>query len=218
MCRLPDHRKHFFVVSVNPFLLVNSLKVGPFSENIACGINGGLPQAVFEYIKNMGGVEAEEDYQYCVGAGRCKPCAPQGYDPDICQRYPISKCKEEDSCNAKLDPSKFVQGLKVSRWHKVAPNEKIIAEALEDEGPLVAAIDAIDLQFYVRGILQPDRCRPYRLNHAVLLSGYGAEGGVEYWKVLNSWGAKFGENGFFRLARGVGACGVQRYVMTVDLE
>lgn len=44
-------------------------------------------------------------------------------------------------------------------------------------------------------------------NHAVLVVGYGSEGGKDYWLVKNSWGKYFGEDGFFKIKRGTGHCG-----------
>ena len=43
---------------------------------------------------------------------------------------------------------------------------------------------------------------------AVAVVGYGTEGGTNYWTMKNSWGAEWGERGFFRLERGVSMCGV----------
>lgn len=39
-------------------------------------------------------------------------------------------------------------------------------------------------------------------SHAVKVLGYGVEGGVNYWIAANSWGDKWGENGFFRIKEG----------------
>ena len=46
------------------------------------------------------------------------------------------------------------------------------------------------------------------MDHAVLVVGYGTDGGKDYWTIKNSWGAKFGEDGYFRLIRGKGKCAV----------
>jgi cathepsin B len=39
--------------------------------------------------------------------------------------------------------------------------------------------------------------------HAVKLTGFGVENGVKYWELKNSWGEKWGDNGSFKILRGV---------------
>lgn len=42
--------------------------------------------------------------------------------------------------------------------------------------------------------------------HAVKLIGWGTDGTTNYWICANSWGPKWGESGFFRIA--FGQCGI----------
>jgi len=46
--------------------------------------------------------------------------------------------------------------------------------------------------------------------HAVKILGWGVEGGINYWICANSWGPKWGEEGFFRIA--YGECGIDSTV------
>ena len=49
----------------------------------------------------------------------------------------------------------------------------------------------------------------YGSDHAVLVVGYGTDNstGVKYWKIKNSYGTLFGEDGYFRVMRDDPACG-----------
>jgi cathepsin H len=45
------------------------------------------------------------------------------------------------------------------------------------------------------------------VNHAVLAVGYGVEDGVPYWLIKNSWGAEWGDDGYFKMELGKNMCG-----------
>ena len=55
-------------------------------------------------------------------------------------------------------------------------------------------------------------------DHAVSLIGFGAEEGVEYWTLRNSWGPAWGEDGYFRVQRKRDGSGVLgSYAATAQL-
>ena len=65
-------------------------------------------------------------------------------------------------------------------------------------------------RFYTSGVMDNVNCGT-TLDHAVLAVGYGNEDGKDYWLVKNSWGPKWGLDGYIKLAmvEGDGICGVQ---------
>lgn len=73
------------------------------------------------------------------------------------------------------------------------------------------AIDAYGIMSYTSGIFA-GTCGT-QLNHGVAAVGYGVENGTLFWRVRNSWGTNWGEQGYFRavrsLATGPGICGIQ---------
>jgi len=76
-----------------------------------------------------------------------------------------------------------------------------------------------DFYSYTGGVLQPSGC-PTSLsttNHAVVIVGYGVDAptNIPYWKVRNSWGNQWGEEGYFRIQRGVNMCGIESQAFAV---
>jgi cathepsin L len=63
-------------------------------------------------------------------------------------------------------------------------------------GPVAIAVSVGGWGFYEKGILDNDD-DDATVDHAVLLVGYGVDEatGEKYYKIRNSWGPKFGENG-----------------------
>ncbi|KAL1494131.1 hypothetical protein ABEB36_009777 [Hypothenemus hampei] len=75
-------------------------------------------------------------------------------------------------------------------------------------GPVSVAIDATRLQFYESGIFSDNTCSKTTTNHAVLAVGYNKDNttDLDYWIVKNSWGTSWGEDGYFKIKRGVNEC------------
>merc|ERR1712070_304701 len=85
-------------------------------------------------------------------------------------------------------------------------NEQALMSAVQQQ-PVSIAIEADKMAFqsYKSGILS-STCGS-NLDHGVLLVGYGTDGGKDYWKVKNSWGGSWGEEGYLRMLRGKGGAG-----------
>ena len=77
-------------------------------------------------------------------------------------------------------------------------SESEVVELLQD-GPLNIALSADNWEYYGSGVFS---CPSWAgVNHAVLLVGYTEE----YWIVKNEWGSDWGEDGYIRIAKGVGS-------------
>jgi cathepsin L len=85
-------------------------------------------------------------------------------------------------------------------------------------GPVSVAIDVTEEKFmlYKDGIFVDDTCSNGEedLNHGVLVVGYGTNStnvgkSMDFWIVKNSWGLKWGEEGYIRMARNLNnMCGI----------
>merc|ERR1719378_735885 len=106
-------------------------------------------------------------------------------------------------------------------------------QELYQKGPLSAGIEpADDFMFYDSGIYQsataPDLTHHNpavgeweRVDHAIVLVGWGIgtdlEKNVKYWTLQNSWGPDWGEDGFFRMARGINDSGIESIAVAADV-
>jgi C1A family cysteine protease len=103
----------------------------------------------------------------------------------------------------------------ISGYTDVTPKSPTALAAAAAVGPVSIAIDAsgISFQLYHGGIMK--KMCGQNLDHGVLLVGYGTDNGTDFWLVKNSWGASWGEKGYFRILREMdkenvgGVCGLQ---------
>ena len=87
--------------------------------------------------------------------------------------------------------------------HIVPGDTKALEYVLYTEGPVSVQMPASqNLQFYSSGIFEsPMQNRA--LNFAALIVGYGYDATLkeDYWLVKNSFGTKWGENGYIKIAK-----------------
>ncbi|XP_031113876.1 senescence-specific cysteine protease SAG39-like [Ipomoea triloba] len=149
------------------------------------GCHGGRMDDAFKYIINHNGLSTESGYPY------------GGQDHGTCN----------------LKRGSFRAAKTVAGYEDVPRNSEAALLRAVAHQPVSVAIDArgLQLQFYSGGVFT-NKCGT-ELNHGVTVVGYGrGQNGMKYWVVKNSWGERWGENGYFRLERGVkaaeGLCGI----------
>mmetsp|Transcript_8571 Transcript_8571/g.9728 ORF Transcript_8571/g.9728 Transcript_8571/m.9728 type:complete len:317 (+) Transcript_8571:26-976(+) len=84
----------------------------------------------------------------------------------------------------------------------IAKTEAAMYDALTS-GPISIAVDASTWSSYTGGVVTRSTCGT-GMNHAVVIVAYDAV--EDAWKVRNSWGANWGENGHIRLKQGENTC------------
>ncbi|XP_063242624.1 procathepsin L-like [Bacillus rossius redtenbacheri] len=136
--------------------------------------NGGWMTVAYEYIRKAGGIETEQEYPFTGKDGQ--------------------KCKFKKSL-----AKGWVKGI----VDLPSGDEHRLALAVSEVGPIAAGMDASASSFdnYAGGIYNEPKCSNTTMDHGVLIVGYGSENGHDYWIVKNSWGPKYGEKGYIRIAR-----------------
>ncbi|KAL1200235.1 Germination-specific cysteine protease 1 [Cardamine amara subsp. amara] len=147
------------------------------------GCNGGLMDYAFQFIIKNGGLNTEQDYPYRGSDGKCNS---------------IQK-------NSKV--------VSIDGYADVPTNDETALKKAISYQPVSVAIEAGGrvFQHYQSGIFT-GKCGT-DLDHAVVAVGYGSENGVDYWIVRNSWGLRWGEEGYIRMERNLaasksGKCGI----------
>jgi len=147
------------------------------------GCNGGDTPTAYAYVIAAGGMDTMTDYPYTG---------------------------EDDSCAFKS--AEIAASIKSWTYITQNKNETEMQVKLLANGPLSICVDAESWQFYIGGVIG-DLCGD-SLDHCVLITGYDdayvdwVGETVQIWKIRNSWGADWGEDGYVYVERGYDLCGV----------
>jgi len=148
------------------------------------GCNGGYNSKAMTYISEFGSC-SQASYQYKAKDFR---------DGDICEAGNTEHGGEgESKCTFLLSP-----GV-VSGYNSIAKSTDGLESAL-NQMPVSVTLKADSaVQQYRSGILSESCSLFGQPNHAVIAVGYDSES----FKIRNSWGSSWGEDGYFRIAKDI---------------
>jgi cathepsin C len=159
------------------------------------GCNGGYPYLVMKY-----GNEFE-------------------YIPESCKSYQEANGEcFKNTCNiTELDYIYKTKDYKYIGGSYGKCTEKTILEEVHKHGPIVVSFEPdYNFMMYKTGIyheieekLSVPKPEWEKVDHSVLLVGWGEENGEKFWLIQNTWGPEWGEDGFFRMLRGKDEFGIE---------
>jgi len=187
--------------------------IGPVKDGGSCGDSEVIP--IIDSISGGYSLLSKEDfhafdYRYitqCSGHG----CNGQYLNItwDFVNKYGLPFKFEKCPTSVVLD------GICISGTNCTKPGSEIeLQAAVATHGPIPVGFDASrnSFQLYKSGIYYDPQCSSTRLDHTLLIVGYGSQNGQDYWIARNTWGTAWGEKGDILLARNRNNnCGVATY-------
>ncbi|XP_063040254.1 procathepsin L-like [Engraulis encrasicolus] len=167
--------KHKYIPTLSVQQLLDCAKS---SENHGC--RGGSVDHAFEYVKHSHGIVTEKAYPYKAKTLKCR------FQGKIPHKKVAARC---------LDYKQVPQG-----------DERALQKAVALFGPVSVTLHTVHDTFenYKSGVYYDRRCvnTMENFNHAMLVVGYGTtKEGKDYWLVKNSYGLRWGEGGYIKMAR-----------------
>ncbi|EDQ84327.1 uncharacterized protein MONBRDRAFT_39307 [Monosiga brevicollis MX1] len=178
------------------------------------GCSGGYPSAAWSWFKTTG-IVTGGNYNSSQG---CQPYSLPNCDHHVSGQYPACSgegptpaCKK--SCEAGYNNTYSNDKHFGATAYSVAGEADKIATEIMTNGPVEGAFTVYeDLLTYKSGVYQHTTGQVLG-GHAIKIIGWGVESGVDYWWVANSWNNDWGDNGFFKIKKGVDECGIESQIV-----
>lgn len=192
-------------IQISPQLILDCDELGNY------GCYGGDALLVMRYFGKDGAVEDS-----------CNPyVAKSWYESDRdCSDY--SYCSYTTSKNTASRQYAYSEYPKfyVDEFGYTTSGEDAMLKLLQ-EGPIVCSM-AVDDDFYdnYESGIYYDKTNYKETDHEVAVIGYGysEEEDLKYWIVANSWGTQWGEDGYFKIVRGVNNLAIEEYCVWATVK
>ncbi|KAJ8919698.1 hypothetical protein NQ315_006226 [Exocentrus adspersus] len=183
---------------------------------LTCGLGcyGGFPDSAWDYWLKSGIVTGG---LYGTNDG-CKP-----YSIAPCAHF--NKFSSEPACDTEVITPMCVSTCDVPTLtynneltfgetvYYIHSDQDQIKMEIMINGPVEAAFNVYeDFLYYKSGVYQ-NVGGELLGGHAVKLLGWGVYNGTDYWLVANSYGVEWGDNGYFKILRGVNHVGIESDVV-----
>ncbi|KHJ99381.1 papain family cysteine protease [Oesophagostomum dentatum] len=179
------------------------------------GCSGGYTTKAWQYAVNSG---------ICTGGayrqkGVCKPYSFHPCGKHANQTY-YGECKGTEKtpeCRRICQlgyPKKYQEDKFYASSSYDLTGEATIQKEIIKNGPVQAGFVVYeDFRYYTKGIYKHSWGAQLG-GHAIKIIGWGVENGTKYWTISNSWNSDWGENGYFRMIRGINDCRLESWVST----
>ncbi|KAG7346327.1 papain family cysteine protease [Nitzschia inconspicua] len=181
--------------------------------------HGGSILKTYQFIKEESGFIP---FETCQPYLACSFDSDEGFCPHVdTSCTPFNTCRTCDTFEENGGTCREIDIMPNATVAEYGVYDRDDFEHLEDfihavkaeifaRGPIGAVLNGHGLANYTGGIYD-DPTQPTNHTHAVSISGWGTDpqSGKEYWIVRNSWGAYWGELGFFRIRMGTNILGIE---------
>jgi len=163
---------------------------------VNCGpgsCKGGNSHMVYKWMHEDKGVTDET----------CQPYQAKSHNCDA--EHQCKDCQHNGKCNAIKNPAKY----RVEQYGFVKGEHEMMAEIMQ-RGPISCRQAVTKAFFAYKGGIFKDTSGDTKPRHATAVVGWGkTPTGEKYWIARNSWGTYWGEQGYFKVVRGINQLGIE---------